>query len=125
MEGRAGSDATLFVVSGSNALDPLDPVFAALEQMGANMQRIGVPMHPGTLLWIASWKDVTVIGLPSCGVGAQATAFDVVLPKLLAEVTIHDEDLAALGHGGILNAGRRNVTLSRDAGKESLHEPVR
>lgn len=53
MEGRAGSDATLFVVSGSNALDPLDPVFAALEQMGAKMQRVGVPMHPGTLLWVA------------------------------------------------------------------------
>jgi len=115
MEDRAGSDATLFVVSGTNALDPLDPVFAALEQMGAKMQRIGVPMHPGTLLWIASWRDVTVIGLPSCGIGAQVTAFDIVLPKLLAEGAIGDGDLAALGHGGILNAGRRNVILSRSS----------
>ena len=39
----------------------------------------------GTLLWIASWRDVTIIGLPSCGLGPRLTAFDLVLPKLLAE----------------------------------------
>jgi hypothetical protein len=96
--------AALFLISGSNALDPLDPVFMALEQMGATMQRVGMPVHPGTLLWIASWREVTIIGLPSCGLGPQLTAFDLVLPKLLAEGAIRDDDLAALGHGGKLSA---------------------
>ncbi|HEX7420731.1 MAG TPA: hypothetical protein VF505_12650 [Thermoanaerobaculia bacterium] len=98
--------ATLFIVSGSNALDPLDPVFLALEEMGATMQRLGMPVHPGTLLWIASKGNATIIGLPSCGLGPQVTAFDLVLPKLLAEGAIRDEDLAALGHGGILKPAR-------------------
>jgi hypothetical protein len=107
---------TLFIVSGSNALDPLDPVFTALEQLGATMQRIGMPVHPGTLLWIASWRNTTIIGLPSCGLGPQMTAFDLVLPKLLAEGRIADEELAALGHGGIL---RRHVIPSAEEREES------
>jgi hypothetical protein len=102
MERRAGSGATLFLVSGSNALDPLDPVFEALRSLGATMQRIGMPVHPGTLLWIATWRQITIIGLPTCGLGTQLTAFDLVLPKLLAEGEIDDGDLASLGHGGIL-----------------------
>ena len=112
--------ATLFIVSGSNALDPLDPVFVALEGMGATMQRVGMPVHPGTLLWIASRKNATIIGLPSCGLGPQVTAFDRVVPKLLAEGAIRDEDLAALGHGGILNAAR-----VRTLEQEPVDEPVR
>jgi len=92
--------ATLIIIQGSNALDPLDPVFVALD---ATMQKVGMPVHPGTLLWIASRKTATIIGLPSCGLGQQITAFDLVIPKLLAEGTISNEDLAKLGHGGILN----------------------
>jgi hypothetical protein len=110
---------TLFIVSGSNALDPLDPVFVALEQMGAVMQRIGLPVHPGTLLWIASWKERTIIGLPSCGLGGQITAFDLVLPRILAGGAITNEEIAALGHEGIL---RRSVIPSREDGEESGRE---
>ena len=110
MERRAGtlsgSAAPLFLVSGSNALDPLDPVFAALESLGAKMQKIGMPVHPGTLLWIASWREITIVGLPTCGLGTQLTAFDLILPKLLAKGGIRDEELAALGHGGILSTRR-------------------
>jgi len=95
---------TLLIVSGSNALDPLDPVFMALEQLGATMQRIGMPVHPGTLLWIATWRSATIVGLPSCGLGPQMTAFDLVVPKLLAEGRVSDDELAALGHGGILKS---------------------
>jgi len=105
MERGLESGATLFLVSGSNALDPLDPIFQALEQMGASMQRMGMPVHPGTLLWIASWREITIVGLPSCGLGTQVTAFDLVLPKILAEGGIRDEEIAALGHGGMLQRG--------------------
>jgi hypothetical protein len=107
LERHAVSGATLFLISGSNALDPLDPVFAALQALGASIQRIGLPVHPGTLLWIASWGEITIIGLPTCGLGTQLTAFDLILPKLLAEGRVGDEDLASFGHGGILNQRER------------------
>jgi hypothetical protein len=108
---------TLVLISGSNALDPLDPVFVTLEQLGAKMQRVGLPVHPGTLLWIASWNGTTIIGLPSCGLGPQVTGFDLVLPKILAEGGIRDDELALLGHGGILRpviANRPPVIPSRE-----------
>lgn len=113
----SGSGPTLFLVSGSNALDPLDPVFAALESLGAKMQRIGMPVHPGTLLWIASGiassREITIVGLPTCGLGTQVTAFDLILPKLLALGGIRDEELAALGHGGILSSATAQAARGR------------
>jgi hypothetical protein len=84
------------------------------------LQKVGMPVHPGTLLWIASRKNTTIIGLPSCGLGPQVTAFDLVVPKLLAEGAIRDEDLAALGHGGILNFAQSRILM-----QEPVDEPVR
>jgi hypothetical protein len=126
MEQQALSKATLFLVSGSNALDPLDPTFAALEQLGARMQRVGMPVHPGTLLWIADWNGITVLGLPTCGLGTTFTAFDLVLPRLLAEGGLRDEMLAKLGHGGILTA-RDTPRGARQPAAEwkAVDEPVR
>ena len=66
------------------------------------MQRIGLPMHPGTLLWIATLARTTIIGLPSCGLGPQKTSFDLILPRILAEGEISDETIAELAQGGIL-----------------------
>ncbi|HSP16037.1 MAG TPA: hypothetical protein VLV78_14930 [Thermoanaerobaculia bacterium] len=121
---RLSSVGTLQIVTGSNALDPLDPVFVELENAGAKMQRIGMPVHPGTLLWIATWNEATIIGLPSCGHGQQLTAFDLVFPKILAEGVIRDDDLAALGHGGILNVRRPDPSPSARL-RMTEHEPVR
>ena len=93
LEAGLGFGATLLLIAGSNALDPLDPVFVALERLGAKMQRRGVPVHPGTLLWIATYEDATIIGLPSCGLRG---AFELVLPRVLAG----ESDFSSLGHGG-------------------------
>ena len=95
------------------------------------MQRIGLPVHPGTLLWIATWiasgiapsREITIVGLPTCGLGMQVTAFDLILSKLLAEGGIRDEDLAALGHGGILSFTRAR-TPDRETVKETVQETL-
>ena len=44
------SGADLLIVAGASALDPLDPVFRALELVEARMERHGAPAHPGSLL---------------------------------------------------------------------------
>jgi molybdopterin biosynthesis enzyme len=67
------------------------------------MERHGAPAHPGSLLWLARWDDVAVLGMPTCGMFSQATTFDLVLPRLLAGETIGNRELAALGHGGLLS----------------------
>jgi hypothetical protein len=95
--------AELLVAAGANALDPLDPVFAALERLGGRVVRRGVPAHPGSLLWLAALGSIPLVGMPSCGMFSQATMFDLVLPRILAGRPVGAAELAAFGHGGLLN----------------------
>jgi hypothetical protein len=99
---RAGG-AELLIVAGASALDPLDPVFGGLEVLGARMERHGAPAHPGSLLWVARWDGLAVLGMPTCGMFSQATTFDLVLPRILAGETVGNREIAALGHGGLLS----------------------
>jgi hypothetical protein len=103
LEAAVSAGADVVVAAGANALDPLDPVFAALERLGGRFSRRGVPAHPGSLLWLATLGATPVVGMPSCGMFSQATMFDLVLPRLLAGRPVGPETLAAFGHGGLLN----------------------
>ena len=102
VEGAISTGARIVVVAGANALDPLDPVFTAIERIGGRLLRSGVPAHPGSLLWVARVGTVPILGMPGCGMFSQATLFDLLLPRLLAGETVGPEDLAAYGHGGLL-----------------------
>jgi hypothetical protein len=102
IEGALAGGAGLVVVAGANALDPLDPVFVALERLGAGIARRGVPAHPGSLLWLAGVGGTPVLGMPSCGMFSQGTVFDLLLPRFLAGDAIGLDELAAYGHGGLL-----------------------
>lgn len=95
--------ADLLIVAGASALDPLDPVFGGLALVGARMERHGAPAHPGSLLFLARWKELPVLGMPTCGMFSQATTFDLVLPRLLTGEAIGNVEIAALGHGGLLS----------------------
>ena len=98
-----GAGAQLLIVAGASALDPLDPVFSALSLLGARMERHGAPAHPGSLLWLARWDDCPVLGMPTCGMFSEATAFDLVLPRILAGEPVGNAEIAGLGHGGLLS----------------------
>jgi hypothetical protein len=102
LEESIAAGARIVVVAGANALDPLDPVFTALARIGGQLVRIGVPAHPGSLLWVARVGSVPVLGMPGCGMFSQATLFDLLLPRLLAGETVGPAELAAYGHGGLL-----------------------
>jgi hypothetical protein len=97
------ADAEILIVAGASALDPLDPVFGGLELLGARMERHGAPAHPGSLLWLARWDGLTVLGMPTCGMFSQATTFDLVLPRILTGERIGNREIAELGHGGLLS----------------------
>jgi hypothetical protein len=98
-----GEGADVMIVAGASALDPLDPVFEGLTLLGAKMERHGAPAHPGSLLWLARWQQLPVLGMPTCGMFSQATTFDLVLPRLLAGEAMGNTEIAALGHGGLLS----------------------
>jgi hypothetical protein len=99
----AGDGAEILIAAGAASLDPLDPIFEGLRLSGGEMLRHGVPAHPGSLLWLARWRGCPVLGMPACGMFSQATAFDLVLPRILSGEEIRTAELADLGHGGLLS----------------------
>jgi len=103
LEALARLGADVLIVAGASALDPLDPVFGGLDLLGARMERHGAPAHPGSLLFLAWVGERPVVGMPTCGMFSQATTFDLVLPRLLAGERIDNDQLAALGHGGLIS----------------------
>jgi len=102
IEASIGAGAQIVVAAGANALDPLDPMFGAVERLGGRLVRRGVPAHPGSLLWLARLDEATILGMPSCGMCSQATLFDLLLPRLLAGEAVGAAELAGYGHGGLL-----------------------
>jgi molybdenum cofactor cytidylyltransferase len=102
LEGLLALRADLVLVAGTQAMDPLDPAFEAVRKLGGQIERVGVPAHPGSLLWLARVNATPVLGMPSCGLFSRATVFDLVLPRLLAGLTVDSTWLAGLGAGGLL-----------------------
>lgn len=94
--------AQIVLVAGTKAMDVLDPTFEAVGAVGATMVRHGVPAHPGSLLWLADWHGVPIVGMPTCGLFAQATVFDVVIARLLTGERVDRRALSRLAQGGFL-----------------------
>jgi molybdopterin biosynthesis enzyme len=103
--GRAG--ARIVLTAGGASTDPSDPFFAALEALGGQVVRHGVPAHPGSMLWLGRVGPAAVVGLPSCGAYSKATAFDLLLPRLVAGEPASAATVARLAHGGILDRHQR------------------
>jgi hypothetical protein len=94
--------AQLVAMAGSKLMDPLDPVLQGLARAGAKIEKHGVPIHPGTLLWVARLDDVPLIGAPGCALFSKPTAFDVLLARLLAGDRLTRSELASFGAGGLI-----------------------
>jgi hypothetical protein len=97
--------AGLLIVTGGSASDPADPLLNALPRMSARPERVGIPAHPGSMLWLAYVDEgrVPVLGVPSCGMFSQVTALDLVLPRILAGDEVSASTFAFMGHGGLLD----------------------
>jgi hypothetical protein len=102
MERQVADGAEVLVVAGTKALDPLDASWGALDRLGVSLERVGAPAHPGSFFWIAWRGALPILGMPTCGVLAHATVFDLVLPRVLAGERVGRAELAELGHGGLL-----------------------
>ncbi|HEU0235371.1 MAG TPA: molybdopterin-binding protein [Candidatus Limnocylindrales bacterium] len=102
---RNGVD--LVLTAGGGSTDPLDPFFVAIDDLGGEIVRRGVPSHPGSMLWLGRVGGAAVLGLPTCGAYSKATAADLVLPRLLTGERPGPRLVSPLGHGGILTRSQR------------------
>ncbi len=92
----------LILVAGGMAVDAGDVTPAAIKSAGAEVISRGVPTFPGSMAMVAYLGDVPILGLPACVITDKRTSFDLFLPKVLAKERITKEEIAELGHGGLL-----------------------
>ena len=96
------SGAELIICTGGMSVDPDDLTPTAIKESGANLLTYGTPVLPGAMLLLAYFDDGTpIMGLPGCVMYANATSFDLFLPRVIAKNVITREEIASLGHGGL------------------------
>ena len=94
--------ADFVVCTGGMSVDPDDTTPTAIQRTGAKIVSYGAPVLPGAMFLLAYGEDGRpILGLPGCVMYSKRTIFDLVLPKIMADVPVTREDLAKLGMGGL------------------------
>jgi len=106
---NAGAD--LIITSGGMSVDPDDVTRFAIRNLGVQEMHYGSPVLPGSMFLVAYVSRgvlqyaptgvIPILGIPACGMYADITVFDLVLPRILAGEKIGRKELAELGHGGL------------------------
>ncbi|MEO0936948.1 MAG: molybdopterin-binding protein [Pseudomonadota bacterium] len=97
----AESDVVL-ILTGSATSDPGDVAPAALRAAGGTVERFGMPVDPGNLLFIGDLSGRPVIGLPGCARSPALNGADWVLARVMCGLEVSDSDIAGMGVGGLL-----------------------
>ncbi|MDP2605355.1 MAG: molybdopterin-binding protein [Deltaproteobacteria bacterium] len=93
--------AEIILVSGGMSVDPDDKTPEGIRRSGAKIESHGFPVLPGSMFVMAYFHDTPVLGLSGCVLHDSFTAFDLLLPRLLAGEKITRADIMAMGHGGL------------------------
>ena len=92
----------MVLCTGGMSVDPDDNTPGGIRAAGADIVCYGAPVLPGAMFLLGYFDDGTpVMGLPGCVMYAGATVFDLVLPKVAADVSVTRADIAAMGEGGL------------------------
>lgn len=92
----------LLILTGSATSDPGDTAPQAVRAAGGTVLRFGMPVDPGNLLFHGHLGSRPVIGLPGCARSLALNGADWVLERLACGLTLTDDDIAAMGVGGLL-----------------------
>lgn len=94
-------DVTL-ILTGSATSDEDDVAPAAVRAAGGQVDRFGMPVDPGNLLFIGSLRGQPVIGLPGCARAPALNGADWVMARVICGLEVTGQDIAAMGVGGLL-----------------------
>ena len=94
-------DTDLIITTGGMSVDPDDVTKAAIEKSGFSETHYSSAVLPGAMFLLGYHKDISIMGLPACGLFHKRTIFDLILPRLLAGEKPDKRDLAKLCIGGL------------------------
>ena len=116
----AASGVDVVLVLGASAIvDRRDVVPTAIEALGGTLVHFGMPVDPGNLLMLGYLEGTPVLGAPGCARSPKLNIVDFLLPRLLLGERLAREDIASLGHGGLLeDVPERPMPRERAVGRE-------
>ncbi len=89
----------LLVTTAGLSVDPDDVTRQGLVEAGASDLLYGAPIVPGAMTLLAQIGPVQVMGVPACALFFKTTSFDLLVPRLLAGLSITRHDLARMANG--------------------------
>ncbi len=99
--GAARGDIVL-ILTASATSDPHDTAPQALRRAGGRVERFGMPVDPGNLLFLGSLGGKPVIGLPGSARSPVLHGADWVLARVACGLPCGAAEIAAMGVGGLL-----------------------
>ena len=100
LRGLAGDIVLILTGSATSDLHDVGP--QAVREAGGRVARFGMPVDPGNLLFHGELACRPLIGLPGCARSPALNGADWVLDRLACGLVVSDDDIAAMGLGGLL-----------------------
>lgn len=91
----------MIICTGGMSVDPDDVTPSAIKDCNGEIVTYGAPVLPGAMFLLAYYKNIPILGVPSCAMYSKRTIFDLVLPRILADEKLSFEDTARFGNGGM------------------------
>ena len=92
----------VMILTGSATSDVDDVAPQAVRVAGGQIDRFGMPVDPGNLLFLGALGDRPVIGLPGCARSPALNGADWVLSRVACGIPTTGADIAEMGVGGLL-----------------------
>ena len=99
---RHAKGDVILILTGSATSDVRDTAPMALKEAGGQMERFGMPVDPGNLLFLGRLGSKPVIGLPGSARSPVLHGADWVLSRVACGIDVTGEDIARMGVGGLL-----------------------
>ena len=90
----------LIITTAGLSVDPDDVTRKGLQEAGLRDELYGIPVLPGTMSMAGKIGQADILSVPACALFHKTTGFDILLPRVLAGLTITRRDVALLGAGG-------------------------
>ena len=91
----------MVICTGGMSVDPDDVTPSAIKDCNGEIVTYGAPVLPGAMFLLAYYKNIPILGVPSCAMYSKRTIFDLVLPRVLVDEKLSFEDIASYGNGGM------------------------